>query len=125
MALQHIKQFQSAFDWEKFAAATGNTYKVVSVRPYTDKKGRLPDGLNLTLMVMHDSHDYGVDSNGVPRENNQYQSFNATVLNTQRKVVKGDMVKLLDYDSEHSYYIDFKLFLRFRDCERVQPTPKA
>lgn len=125
MSLQHINQFQSAIDWEKFASATGNAYKVVSVRPYTDKKGKLPDGLNLTLMVMHDNHDYGRDANGNPRENNLYQSFNATVLNRQRNVVKGDTVKLLDYDSEHSYYIDFNLILRFGDCEKVQASPKA
>ena len=107
--------------WDVIAQATFNQYRVVSARPYVDKKGKLPEGLTLTLMVLKDKHDYGVDKNGMPRENNVYQNFDATVLNRKHQIKKGDVIRLLDFDEENSYAIGFDLLLRFRDCEIVQP----
>ena len=93
---------KTLFDWDKFAKATQNQYRVVSARPYADKKGKLPDGVTLTLTIMRDNADYGVDKNGQKRDNNVYQNFDATVLNRRHNVKKGDIVQLLDYDAEHS-----------------------
>lgn len=108
-------------DWDMIAKATKNQYRVVSVRPYKDKKGILPDGYTLTLTVLKDDFDYGVDKEGKPRENNQYQNFDATVLNRKRDIKKGDIVRLLDFDSDNSYAINFDMHLRFHDCEILQP----
>lgn len=72
---------KTIFDWEKFARATQNQYRVVSERAYKDKKGKLPDGVNLTLQVVKDDFDYGKDKEGNPRESNLYQNFDVTVLN--------------------------------------------
>ncbi|MBQ2884811.1 MAG: hypothetical protein IJE43_13710 [Alphaproteobacteria bacterium] len=72
---------RTVIDWEKFSQATHNQYRVVSSRPYVDKKGVLPNGVNLTLQVIKDDFDYGVDKEGKPRENNLFQNFDVTVLN--------------------------------------------
>lgn len=98
---------------------TGNTYKVVSVRPYSDKKGVLPDGYVLTLKVLSDKIDYGHDKDGIPRENNVDQNFDVTILAKHTPLKKGDYVALKDFDEEHSYAIGFDLILRFRDYKKI------
>lgn len=107
--------------WDVIAEATKNQFRVVAVRDYTDKKGKLPDGLTLTLMVLHDDYDYGIDKSGKPRENNLYTTFDATVLTRAHTVKKGDIVKLLDFDVENSFAINFDMILRFRDLKVLQP----
>lgn len=112
---------RTVIDWEKFAKATHNQYKVVSSKPYADKKGVLPNGVSLTLQIIKDDFDYGVDKNGNPRENNLYQNFDATVLNDKIDAKKGDMIQLLNFDSEHSYAINFDMLLRFKDAKVLRP----
>lgn len=112
---------RTVIDWDKFARATHNQYRVVSSRPYKDKKGVLPDGVSLTLQIIKDDFDYGVDKNGNPRENNLFQNFDVTVLNNKIDATKGDMVQLLDFDAEHSYVINFDLLLRFKNAKVVKP----
>ena len=111
---------RTVIDWDKFARATHNQYRVVSSRPYKDKKGVLPDGVSLTLQIIKDDFDYGVDKNGNPRENNLFQNFDVTVLNNKIDATKGDMVQLLDFDAEHSYVINFDLLLRFKNAKVVK-----
>lgn len=115
---------RTIFDAESFLEATHNQFKVVSVRSYTDKKGILPNGYNLTLLILKDDYDYGVDKDGNMRENNEYQNFDVTILTDKKTVKKGDIVKLLDFDSEHSYVIKYDLILRFKDFE-VLKTAKS
>lgn len=112
---------RTVIDWEKFAQATHNQYRVVSTRPYTDKKGVLPNGVTLTLQVIKDDFDYGVDKDGKPRENNLFQNFDVTVLNDKVDAKKGDMVQLLNFDAEHSFVIDFNMYLRFKDAKVLRP----
>lgn len=112
---------KTLIDWSAIEKATHNQYRVVSIRPYLDKKGKLPEGLALTLMVLKDDFDYGLDKNGQPRENNLYQNFDVTVLNRKHNIKKGDTVQLLDFDSEHSFAIGFDLLLRFKDVKVLQP----
>lgn len=112
---------KTIIDCEKFLKATHNQYRVVSVKEYVDTKhGVLPDGYILTLKVLKDDLDYGIDKNGVQRENNEDQNFDATVLNRNHKIKKGDYVSLLDFDAEHSYAIGFDLILRFKDYKVLQ-----
>jgi len=106
---------KTVIDWEAIQKATHNQYRIVSVRPYVDKKGVLPEGYTLTLMVLKDDFDYGQDKNGQIRESNLYCTFDATVLNRKIAVKKGDMIRLLDFDDEHSFAIGFDLLLRFKD----------
>lgn len=116
---------RTVIDWDKFAQATHNQYKVVSSRPYKDKKGILPDGVSLTLQVVKDDFDYGVDKDGNSRENNLFQNFDVTVLNEKIDAKKGDMIQLLDFDEEHSYVIGFDMLLRFKDAKVLKPIPAA
>ena len=104
---------------DKFQDGTGNRYKVVSARPYSDKKGVLPDGYVLTLKVLTDTIDYGFDKDGNPRENNEDQNFDVTVLAKHTPLKKGDYIALKDFDADHSYAIGFDLILRFRNYEKL------
>lgn len=115
---------RTVIDWPKLEQATGNEYRVVTSRPYHDKKGVLPDGTTMTLTVLADKMDYGVNKEGKPRDNNLYQNFEVTVFKTV-EVKKGDMVKLLDFDADHSYAIGFDLLLRFKDCQVLPPNAKS
>jgi hypothetical protein len=116
---------RTLFDWDKFAKVTHNQYRVVSSRPYKDKKGILPDGVSLTLQVIKDDFDYGVDKDGKQRENNLYQNFDVTVLNNKIDVKKGDIVQLLDFDESHSYVINFDVILKFKSAQVLKPVPSA
>ena len=111
---------KTVIDWEIIAKATHNQFRVASVRPYVDKKGLLPDGYTLTLTVLQDDFDYGVDKSGVPRENNVYQNFDVTVLTRKHDVKKGDIVRLLDFVPDHSFAINFDMILRFKNLEIIQ-----
>ena len=104
---------------DKFLTGTGNCYKVVSARPYTDKKGVLSDGYMLTLKVLDDTIDYGFDKDGNTRENNVDQNFDVTVLAKHTPLQKGDYVALKDFDEEHSFAIGFDLILRFKDYAKL------
>lgn len=116
---------KNIIEWDKIEKATHNQYKVVSVRPYTDKKGKLPEGYSLTLMVLKDDFDYGSDKNGLPRESNLYCSFDATVLTRKSPIKKGDVIKLIGFDEENSFAIGFDLLLRFKDFQLIQNQGKA
>ena len=111
---------KTIIDWETIEKATHNQYRVVSVRPYVDKKGLLPEGYTLCLMILKDDYSYGEDKNGQPRESNLYCTFDVTVLNRKTALRKGDLVRLLDFDEEHSFAIGFDLLLRFKDYEVIQ-----
>lgn len=119
---------QTIVHWATIAKATGNQFMVVAVREFQDKKGKLPDGYTLTLMVLNDNFDYGIDKKtGKPRENNRYQNFDVTVLTRAHPVKKGDHIRLLGFESELSYAINFDMLLRFKDYEvisrNVNPKP--
>ena len=108
---------KTSIDADKLLQVTRNQFRVVTSRAYSDKKGKLPDGITLTATVLYDDHDYGVDKNGNQRDNNQFQTFDVTVLNRKHNVKKGDVIKLLDFDAENSFAIGFDLLLRFKDLE--------
>ena len=124
MSLTNIWFFiKTIIDWAAIEAATRNQYRIVGIRPYSDKKGKLPDGFSMTLQVMYDDFDYGIDKNGNPRENNVFQNFDVTVLSRQglEKAKKGDIIQLFDFDSENSYAINFDMILRFKSAKILQP----
>lgn len=123
MALINLFAFtETVIKSDTILKATGNKYKVVSVREYTDKHGKLPDGYSLTLKVLQDTHDYGIDKNGIPRENNEDQNFDVTVLSNHTQLKKGDYIALKDFNAENSYFIDFNLILRFNNYEKIDVT---
>lgn len=113
---------KTIIDGEKLLKMTHNRYRVVTSRPYVDKKGILPDGVTLTLSILEDDADYGVDKKtGEVRESNVFQTFDVTVLNRKQKFKKGDLVRLLDFDKENSVAIGFDMYIRFKDAEIIPP----
>lgn len=110
---------KTIFDAEKFLAATHNQFRVINVRPYKDTKGKLPDGVTMNLQVIVDETNYGTDKNGNTRENNIDLTFDVTVFTRDKQVRRGDVIRLIGYDSEHSFVIKFDLILRFADFEVI------
>lgn len=115
---------QTIIDWTKMEQNFGNVFGYVNERPYRDKKGVLPDGVTVTLNIIKDDGDYGIDKNtGKPRSTNRGQNFDVTILNgkTSTDFQFGDKVSLVGFDPEHSYAVGFDLLLRFKDIKKAQP----
>lgn len=107
--------------WDVIEQATHNRYRVVTSRPYKGNEDKgLPAGLTVTLQVVEDDFDYGVDKTGVERENNVFATFDATVLGYTGTVKKGDLVSLHGFDQDNSYALDYNMILRFHDMKVLQ-----
>lgn len=122
MSIQNSWVFtQTLFNAESFLKATRNIFQFVSCKPYQSKKNPNEKGVTLTLLVIHDDKDYGVDKNGRKRDNNVLNTFDVTILNGQSEVPfkKGDKVSLVGFMPDKSYVIGFDLLLRFRDVKKV------
>ncbi|MCH5353521.1 MAG: hypothetical protein J1E06_08665 [Acutalibacter sp.] len=110
---------------EEFLKVTGNRYEFVAQRPYTDAKGKLPNGVILTLRILEDTKDYGIDKKtGVRRLTNRGQNFDATILcdKTELPLEFGDIVALENFDAENSFAVNFDLFLRFKGVKKLSGT---
>jgi len=93
---------------------TGNVFRAVSSRPYRDKKGKLPDGVTLTLTIIKDA------SGRPPEESLLYENFEATILcGSDPGIKKGDFVSLQGFREDVSYYINFSYILRFDGVQKV------
>lgn len=112
---------QTQFMMEKYLKVTRNEFQLVSQKPYQSKKNPDDKGVSLTLLIIHDDMDYGVDKNGRKRDNNVLNTFEVTVLNGQSEVPfkKGEKVSLVGFIPEKSYVIGFDLLLRFRDVKKA------
>lgn len=122
MAIQNLWVYtQTRFNVEKFWEATGNIFLLVSQKPYQSKKDPNDKGTTLTLSILSDSMDYGVDKNGHKRDNNVLNTFDATILNGQSEVPfkKGEKVSLEGFIPEKSYIIGFDAILRFRNVKKA------
>lgn len=118
---------ETKFKAEEFLTNTHNTYRLVSQRPYVSKKNPDENGVLLTLLIVKDDTDYGIDKkSGLKRDNNTLNTFDVTVLNGQDHidVQKGDYVRLIDFDQEKSFIIGFDLILRFKNVEKANVQTK-
>ena len=120
---------KTLIDWEGMDKDWGGSYIFVSQRPYKGKpEAGLAPGATVTLQIMQDAHDHGVDKAGRPRDNNALETFSATIVGCTYPLPlqKGDKVKLGGFLADASYYIDFSLILRFNSIEKAQqPTAQA
>lgn len=122
MAIQNSWFFtKTLFDAGLFLKVTGNEFMFVSAKPYQSKKNPEDKGTTLTLSIIHDNADYGVDKNGHKRDNNVLNTFEVTILNGQPEVPlkKGEKVSLVGFIPEKSYVIGFDLLLRFKDVRKA------
>lgn len=108
---------------DQFLKDTENIYEFVSQRPYAGKPGKLPEGVILTLKIIKDNHDHGVDpATGLQRENNEEENFEAYVCCGQKhlSLMKKDLVKLVNPIQEHCWYINYSPILRFESVEKYK-----
>lgn len=112
---------KTLFDAELFLQVTGNEFLFVAQKPFQPKKNPDEKGVTVTLSIIHDSMDYGVDKNGHKRESNVLNSFDVTILNGLLEVPfqKGDKVSLAGYIPEKSHVIGFDTVLRFKDVKKA------
>lgn len=118
---------ETNFKAQEFLTQTKNRYRLVSQRPYTNKKDSNDIGVLLTLQITQDETDYGVDKNtGIKRENNVLNTFDVTILNGNHRlnINKGDYLRLIDFVSEKSFVIGFDLILRFKNVEKIDVKTK-
>jgi hypothetical protein len=108
------KFVKTRVDWQLLSDVTDNQYEVVGSRKWIDSKGVLPDGYTLTLKILVDNYNYGLDKDGEPIDNNVGQNFDVTILSRDVKPKKGDIVALLNYDEDNSYVIKYDWLLRFK-----------
>ena len=55
-------------------------------------------------------------------DDNVYETFDATILGASYPLPlkKGDIVSLLNFATDNSYYVDFNLILRFKGIKKVE-----
>lgn len=108
--IKHAYRYvQQLINGDKFLADTGNKFLFISQRP--GKKG-----VNVTLQIIEDFSEPIVNkTTGEIAEDNRLETFDITVENCQYPLPfsKGCMVSLRDFDQKNSFYIDYKLLLRF------------
>ncbi|MCX4352177.1 MAG: hypothetical protein OSJ60_11125 [Lachnospiraceae bacterium] len=118
----------TTFNGEKFLKNTGNKYELVAQRPFKDKKGILSDGVTVTLHILQDNGDYGIDKNtGKKRNTNKGQNFDATILcGTQSlDIEQGEHVSLIGFDIDNSLVIGFDQYLRFKGIKKTGASNSA
>ncbi|MFD1430218.1 hypothetical protein [Lacticaseibacillus mingshuiensis] len=113
----------TVFDDPKFKANTNNQFVLVSQRPYASKKNPQDIGVSVTLQVVKDTGDYGIDKKtGLKRDNNVLNTFDVTVLNGAQRLdaQKGDIIRLGEMIVEKTFIIGFDLILRYKDVQVIK-----
>lgn len=121
------RYIKSIIDIDKFLADTGNMYVLVGQRAYkgkTDEKGNtlIDSGVTVTLQIIEDSSEPVYDKMGVEKEDNRLETFDVTIVgeNYPLDLKKGDYVRLANFRSDISYYINYALVLRFESISRAE-----
>lgn len=123
-AHKYVKQ---VIDAKQMLADFSNTFMVVSSKPFKGKpESGLAAGSSFTLQVMKDDSAPTYNKQGELIENNLFETFDVTIpgLPYPSGIVKGDKVRLGNFMPEVSYYIDFKLILRFDGITKLQSKPQ-
>lgn len=128
MALQNTWAFtQTTFNDNKFKNQTNNQFVMVSQRPYASKKNPQDIGVSLTLQVIKDTGDYGLDKHtGMKRDNNVFNTFDVTILNRVQHLdaQKGDIIRLGEMITEKTFIIGFDLILRYKNVQVIKRETK-
>lgn len=115
------KYSETRFNAENFLKMTRNIYQFVGQKSFASKKHPEDKGVTVTLLILHDDMDYGVDKNGNKRDNNVLNTFDVTILNGQDTVPfrKGDKVSLGGFIADKSYVIGYDVLLRFAEIRKA------
>lgn len=121
---RYVKQ---VIDANQMLTDFGNTFMVVSSKASKGKpESGLPAGTTFTLQVMKDDSIPLYDKDGNLKDNNLFESFDVTIpgLPYPNDFKKGDKVRLGNFMPEVSYYIEYKLILRFDGITKLQAKPQ-
>lgn len=121
------KYVKQVIDAQQMLADFGNAFMVVSSKPFKGKPEKgLAAGSTFTLQVMKDDSVPVYDKEGNKQDNNLFESFDVTIpgLTYPSDIQKGDKVRLGNFMPEVSYYIEFKLILRFDGITKLQSKPQ-
>ena len=122
------KYVRQVIDAKHMLADFGNTFMVVSSKPFKGKPEKgLAAGSSFTLQVMKDESAPKYGKDGQLQDNNLFESFDVTIpgLAYPSDIRKGDKVRLGNFMPEVSYFIDFKLILRFDGITKLQVKPST
>lgn len=130
MALTNTNRYTKVvIDWNLMNGDFGGVFRIVSQRPYKGKpEAGLAPGVTFTLQVVEDKAPPIIDkATGQPRENNVFETFEATVVGQEYPAPfrKGDYVELDGFMPEASFYIDFSLILRFQSIRATNSPNQA
>ncbi|MGX7205222.1 hypothetical protein [Enterococcus pingfangensis] len=118
---------KTTFDDQKLKLNTGNQFILVSQRPYSSKKNPQDVGVSLTLQVVKDDGDYGVDKKtGMKRDNNVLNTFDVTILNNIQRLdaQKGDIIRLGELLDDKTFIIGFDIILRYKNVQVIKRAAK-
>ncbi len=119
---------RTVIEIEKFLEDTSNRYMLISQRPFrgkydTDGNCEIPEGVTVGLQILEDHSAPVIDRNtGEIKQDNKYETFDATIVGVQYPlpIKKGSKVRLYDFLSEYSYYINYNFILRFGGLEEIK-----
>lgn len=100
----------------EFLKDTENIYRLVSQRPWFDKKGILGEGVIVVGQIIKDNSKYPEGKDNMILEN-----FEAYIICGSQDIglKKGDYFSLDGFIEEHSYYINYNYILRFRGIKKI------
>lgn len=122
------KYVHQVIDAQQMLTDFGNTFMVVSSKPFKGKPEKgLAAGSSFTLQVMKDDSAPTYNKEGQLQDNNLFETFDVTIpgLTYPSDIRKGDKVRLGNFMPEVSYFIDFKLILRFDGITKLQAKPST
>lgn len=121
------RYIKHVIDAQKLLEDFDNRFLLVSQRKYNGKivdgKVITPEGVTVTVQILTDRSEPVIDKNtGEIMDDNVYETFDATILGASYPLPlkKGDIVSLLNFATDNSYYVDFNLILRFKGIKKVE-----
>ncbi|MCH4009641.1 hypothetical protein [Companilactobacillus sp.] len=128
MALTNAFEFsKTEIDYQKLLNGFHNQFRLVSQRPYQSRKVENDNGVILTLQVIKDDIDYGIDKKtSRKRDSNLFNTFDVTILNHKDyiPIKKGEYVALKNFIPDKSFAIGFDLILRFEEVVKLNVKSK-
>lgn len=122
------KYVHQVIDAKQMLEDFGNTFMVVSGKPFKGKPEKgLEAGSTFTLQVMKDDSAPTYNKQGELLDNNLFETFEVTIpgMPYPSDIRKGDKVRLGNFMPEVSYYIEYKLILRFDGISKLQAKPST
>lgn len=117
---------KKVIDIDKLLNNFQNKFEVVDCEKFASSSGKLPVCNCLTLKILSDSSDYGLNKNtNENRTDNVGQNFNVYILNLNHDVKRDDIIALKGFNEKLSFISGFDLWMFFEDFEVLNPSSTA